>query len=400
MTLAGMDSDFKASTGFAAQDKDQLLVSNSTDGTFIYTRTSTAWTNTTRLRVHGDAIVQGTLAVNKLADGSMAIPGGMFGLGSGSGAIMLGDSYGGATTYTGSVYGRGIDANKVGGFFLSEKGIGLIAATAGTNMPAITGHSRANANFTGNLTAGYLGIHDRGGSFVYWGNATHAKTGAGLALANEAGIFSYNDVTINKVQRLAHLATSTESGKFVYFSNATTTATVITSALLATATHGGYFTGGVGPFTGCHDALIEHTELGTIEPGDIVCDSIVYARAGLTDTITIAVASKSPNEKNAVGIYHRQGDYTPAALVAAEDYDHDTYQLITIASVGEGQINVTGENGNLEPGDLITSSSIRGKGMRQADDIVRSYTVAKCRETVVFDSPDQVKQVACIYMCG
>lgn len=51
-------------------------------------------------------------------------------------------------------------------------------------------------------------------------------------------------------------------------------------------------------------------------------------------------------------------------------------------------------------GDLIVTSSIPGKGMKQADDIVRSYTVAKPREDVTFASPSDIKMIACIYLCG
>jgi hypothetical protein len=69
-------------------------------------------------------------------------------------------------------------------------------------------------------------------------------------------------------------------------------------------------------------------------------------------------------------------------------------------ALGEGQINVCGENGNIEKGDLIVTSAIPGKGMRQSDDIVRSYTVAKARESVSFSSTSEVKMIACIYMCG
>ena len=76
------------------------------------------------------------------------------------------------------------------------------------------------------------------------------------------------------------------------------------------------------------------------------------------------------------------------------------YKVIFVNALGEGALNVCGENGNIELGDLIVSSSIPGKGMRQDDDIVRSYTVAKARESVTFDSPTQVKRIACIYLCG
>jgi hypothetical protein len=69
-------------------------------------------------------------------------------------------------------------------------------------------------------------------------------------------------------------------------------------------------------------------------------------------------------------------------------------------ALGEGQISVCGEGGDFEAGDYVTTSSMPGKGMRQADDVQRNYTVAKVREAVQFDSPDQVKLVACIYLCG
>ena len=44
-------------------------------------------------------------------------------------------------------------------------------------------------------------------------------------------------------------------------------------------------------------------------------------------------------------------------------------------------------------------SSIHGKGTKQSDDIVRGYTVAKSRESVTFNNPNEVKQIACIYLC-
>jgi len=78
----------------------------------------------------------------------------------------------------------------------------------------------------------------------------------------------------------------------------------------------------------------------------------------------------------------------------------DNHRFVFTNSLGEGLINVCGENGNIEIGDLISSSSIPGKGMKQADDIIRSYTVAKARESVTFSSPTEVKQIACTYHCG
>jgi hypothetical protein len=51
-------------------------------------------------------------------------------------------------------------------------------------------------------------------------------------------------------------------------------------------------------------------------------------------------------------------------------------------------------------GDYITTSSMPGKGMKQDDDLLHNYTVAKARENVTFSSPTEVKQIACSYHCG
>jgi hypothetical protein len=371
----GLDTDFFNSTGFLAKPKDKIIVTNSTSGSYIYTRKFgtvlvgglSVWENTTKLYVNGDAVIQGTLAVDSLVDGKMTVNGGEFGLGRTTGSVTVA-----GVTYSGAVYGKGTTDSAVGGFFTSQTGVALLAATVKDDMPAVSAHNRHDIDYTGAGTAAYLGLGDRAGQFNYWGNNNnYSKINVLLGTPTTAGIFTY----------------------------ATSQSTVSNWAHLVTETHAAMFNGQVGPFTGSHDALVVQAELDNMEPGDIVCDRSVYAKQSLIDTVTVVEASNSPNEKSAVGVYYLKGDYTAPGLQDS-GYDRDTYQLISIASVGEGQINVTGENGNLEPGDLITTSSSRGKGMRQDDDIVRSYTVAKCRETVVFDSPDQVKQVACIYMCG
>jgi len=78
----------------------------------------------------------------------------------------------------------------------------------------------------------------------------------------------------------------------------------------------------------------------------------------------------------------------------------DGQKVIHLNALGEGTINVCGEGGDIEIGDLIVTSSILGKGMKQADGIVKNITVAKSRENIVFNSPTEIKQVACIYLAG
>jgi hypothetical protein len=76
------------------------------------------------------------------------------------------------------------------------------------------------------------------------------------------------------------------------------------------------------------------------------------------------------------------------------------YDLYAANAVGEGQVYVCGESGNINKGDLIVTSSIAGVGMKQSDNVVRNITVAKARESLTFDSPTETKLIACIYLCG
>lgn len=182
--------------------------------------------------------------------------------------------------------------------------------------------------------------------------------------------------------------------------------------------------GPVGPFTGAHDAYLPNTS--TIELGDIVVDVAVIAVADLSDTITTVEPSSRPLQKGVVGVFigvNAEGAYphimgttilemTPGVgteepvQTSRRELDPkfeqitSTHQYIQINALGEGMINVCGEGGDLEIGDLIATSSVPGKGMKQPDDIIRAYTVAKVRENVTFASPSEVKQVACIYLCG
>ena len=56
--------------------------------------------------------------------------------------------------------------------------------------------------------------------------------------------------------------------------------------------------------------------------------------------------------------------------------------LYYAASLGEGCILITNYAGEIQNGDYITSSPIPGYGCLQSDDILHSYTVAKCTETI------------------
>ena len=173
-----------------------------------------------------------------------------------------------------------------------------------------------------------------------------------------------------------------------------------------------------GPFTGAHDGLVLKELVGEI--GDLLIDSqLVYVK-NISNSIFENTLSTIPQEQSIVGVLCSlpvvlTDENTPAALSKKDIEDADniesipiqeyttisaTYNLITMNALGEGMVNVCGENGNILAGDYICSSNIAGKGMKQDDNILHNYTVAKAREGVSFSSPTEVKQVACIYLCG
>lgn len=173
--------------------------------------------------------------------------------------------------------------------------------------------------------------------------------------------------------------------------------------------YAGYAVSGTwSPFTGSHDALLSKQE--QVEVGDIVIDSEIV-KTEVSDSLTIITKSSQQNQKGALGIFVSQRSLlagVPAVFLDGQTIvDPDLvnelavdYDNCVINGVGEGAVNVCGLGGNIEIGDLIVCSSIPGKGMKQSDDVVRNFTVAKAREAVVFDNPNDVKMVACIYLCG
>lgn len=195
---------------------------------------------------------------------------------------------------------------------------------------------------------------------------------------------------------------------------------------------GGYYdTSGDGyiPFTGAHEAII--SKGAKPKPGDILCDVRAIV-TGLSDSITEVSVSSEPNQPTAVGVFKNYKEswgsvaaFVDRAKTAKEmakpvltksgkrskakrqkkyktdpSQFQDDFNLLVMNSLGEGGVNVCGENGDIKPGDLIVTSSTPGKGMKQDDDVIRNYTVAKAREAATFKNKRQSKMIACIYLCG
>ncbi len=265
-----------------------------------------------------------------------------------------------------------------------------------------------NWAFSGNMTAGTIGIGDN-----------FAVTNAGDLTASGA---VFTGLTVNSTSSLGAFINASMPGIGLVINNSAGRALVSTGFTgVVGVSNGGegrgvegrgsvfdFYAAGsgtnYGPFTGAHDGLIQK-EVDKIEVGDIVCDDKLIHISNVSNAIFSMRVSSKPNDKKSRGVLVSRSPLVPTDMPASLEGDDWAWlslnnDRVIFNSVGEGAMNVCGENGDIEAGDLIVTSSIKGKGMKQDDDIVRSITVAESRQDVTFSSKTQVKQIAVIYKCG
>ncbi|MDO1582435.1 hypothetical protein [Rhizobium oryzicola] len=302
-----------------------------------------------------------------------------------------------------------IAASKIVADSLSAISANLGTVTAGTVTGALvrtsSGSTRVELDYSSNALNCYLG-----GSFV----------------GRFGGSFSIDPVlyiTGGSAGIAVSVSTSGTAGQFTNSGSSSDSHGLRASSgggmgLVGIASGGGGYAfyaerGSYGPFTGAHDAML--AKAAEIDFGDIVCDVRVLARGGIDDTLTEVTRSTQRGQPAVVGVLTRRAAYDPVTYLAglpslANERDEtssflrqklaERFDRVTINALGEGQINVCGRGGDIAAGDFIIASDLPGKGERQPDDVFRATTVAKAREAVTFSSSDEVKRVACIYMCG
>lgn len=319
---------------------------------------------------------------------------------------------------TGTITGDKIDVDTLTVKFIDNTSVVTIApgvtATVGVlsnaangglvayrNSSLSTGYAFAARNYTGPAGQFWSNINNVSGS----GDAIVARNGGG------AGSTAVDARSTRTGGGHAQIALTVDDGGYGIF-------------LPATSADGGLDASGGGwsPFTGVHMGMLSKT--CTCVPGDILTDHSIVIKT-ISDTFGEVRASVSSNQAGAIGVLQKrkghwilppafidkeatrlaqesapEGTVVAPVLLSDPTVYHEDYDLVDVNAVGEGSINVCGENGDIARGDLIVTSSTPGKGMRQSDDVVRSYTVAKAREAVTFSSPSEVKMIACIYMCG
>lgn len=118
------------------------------------------------------------------------------------------------------------------------------------------------------------------------------------------------------------------------------------------------------------------------------------------DKKVFGVISGKESEENART--YKQGNFT--SVLQKKDNTNRIY----VNSVGEGAVLVSNESGDISNGDYVCSSSYQGYGMKQDDDILHNYTVAKITQDANFSSSEattlpngnKAMLVSCTYHCG
>lgn len=158
-------------------------------------------------------------------------------------------------------------------------------------------------------------------------------------------------------------------------------------------------------FTGCHRYLIkagESIQLGDavqLDP-DLKIKKTTEASSAACVGIAVAVTSYGPYEDGFAGV-------KPVDSLGRVPGDSGSAEtMVTVASVGDSVkgslrgFKVCNEGGEISAGDLLVTSSVPGRLMKQADDIIRASTVGKAMQAVTFNDQGQADDVYGFLYCG
>lgn len=431
-----LDSWFRTFTTFDDYKKGDTIIytyDDNTDGyTKYYRRTSDnfrSWSPPYSLLVNGNMIVDGSITADKVnLSGAVENNHASLVVGDVSNSALYYGVYAYTDVYQGSaVAGRATGSNSMGvqGWSNGSGGVGVRGYASesgsigvlgeGSNI-AVKGHGTNYGGYfegnTGNyLEGGTYGAYaySSGGYGIYANAGAQAFRGVGY----DGGHFSSNNSGGSGV------ASFGGSGKGIWANGDTTS--YINSLTVDS---------GTSAFTGVHICLLPITQ--DIVIGKLVYEEIVHSYGNIFNAISTVEYTDSQDDKRVIGVIGLSPSNTSEEIkmlpcverievdngsltesgeidysieyqsqidISVETMESD-YHLLRVNSLGEGMIMVNSENGDIEHGDLL-SSSINGCAQNQGDDVVRSITVAKAREAVVWaDENDTEKLIACFYMCG
>jgi hypothetical protein len=173
-------------------------------------------------------------------------------------------------------------------------------------------------------------------------------------------------------------------------------------------------------FTGAHKILLDNCVVESDLKEGMIMSAMNSTITDVNNTTITACISDKLNDKTVFGVYSGKEEsisieYDPPAPFSANSNVTITETktvstILYVNSLGEGGVLVSNYSGNVQNGDYITSSPIPGYGALQSDDIMHSYTVAKCTEVIDWATvPENIEynsvkyksvMVACTYHCG
>jgi hypothetical protein len=118
-----------------------------------------------------------------------------------------------------------------------------------------------------------------------------------------------------------------------------------------------------------------------LEPKLRYSSKIISKNISYKDALPIIDLSRKSYEKTVIGVICNElENFNLSPMEYGEENKEEVEyysKSIIVNSIGEGAIWVIDSNGIIEAGDYITSSEIPGLGMKQNDDVLHNYTVAK-----------------------
>ncbi len=164
------------------------------------------------------------------------------------------------------------------------------------------------------------------------------------------------------------------------------------------------------------------SSVGKIVVSDGTYSNLQQPGVSINESIPKVTLSTSRNQKSAFGVVSDAEDensdtreYSNGTFVTVAEKSDSSDNRLYINSLGEGGIWISNINGNIENGDYITTCEIPGYGMKQDDDLLHNYTVAKITQDCLFDLNSTTYEceeiqhngqtyraafVGCTYHCG
>lgn len=319
-----------------------------------------------------------------------------------------------STTTTGSWYG---ESNTVNFHYQEAQGNNLMLGSFA-------------GQFTGSKSLAIHNVHigskvgqcNHGSGNIFLGNETQLAEDGDIGSTtynNKFAIYKSNFVGVPNEPLIGGDFGSQKIGIGTIVPDSYSGYTNITNTKTKLVINGGAIANSYSPFTGTHKVRIKGDT--KLEPGSIVVTTGISEKQDLLNSIVTVESSTLPYQKTVYGVYSHteyviEGDNTNlyiqdenGNIIENSNLSDKKIPVHYCASVGEGCILVSNVNGNVLNGDYITTSNIAGYGMKQDDDILHSYTVAKCTESVDWSNiSSQVHNsnsivsclVSCTYHCG